>query len=757
MEIITSFRKLLLAQVMLGIVAFCIASETPGLMVVGSALVILSWYLVEGAAGRPLPHWVIVCGAGVAATWLIFDLTGNVNHRNGFVLGIGYFTMALQMLLLFSENNREYGEILILSLMQLVCASVLIVSIAYGLLLAAYCGLAIFTVLAFQIKITADLVAQRTRQALVTTIPGSSAHAPAVGRGYRRQFRATAACLGLCCILIGIFVFIIAPRHETDPASTSQMLAAFHARQIGYTTQVDLNTLPDPANDNEPLLSLTLTRNGHRIEGDQSFHLRGTALDDYNYRTAVWSRSSRGDAGDEPRADVSTGAQLETVPPGARITEGHVVLRHSLDNTLFVLYPPVWVKSAQLDRITYSERDQRLGGHSNAGWPIEYDFRSLAGGGVGENGDSSPLGREDSYLREWNSPKADDIRQLALTILHDAGLDRDTQALSDPRDPQIASALAEYLRTHYAYTLMRQPIPGSTDPIYDFLFIAKRGHCEPFAAAFTALARSIGLTARMVSGFLVSEYSQVDGYFVVRQSNAHAWVEVYSRPGGWQEFDPTPAGNSEWHAAPRMRFAYLQELYDHVQFVWFDYIVAYNQRTRAGILGGLGQGGVTTWAWISDKLQEVVDLAISAIDGIVEHRFNSRVIAALLALGSLLSAGYSTHQWLTRRRTIDALQLGKMSPAQRKALARRLGFFFKTVELLERHGLIRPAWQTPMAFAQALGKNHDDRLSSLARLTEIFYEVRYGGRQIDADIQIKIDRHFQELDEGLRRRKTRPA
>ena len=63
------------------------------------------------------------------------------------------------------------------------------------------------------------------------------------------------------------------------------------------------------------------------------------------------------------------------------------------------------------------------------------------------------------------------------------------------------------------------------------------GHCEVFAAALTAMARSIGMKARVVTGYRAGEYNRIGGYYIVRQSNAHAWTEIHLGPRGWKTFD----------------------------------------------------------------------------------------------------------------------------------------------------------------------------------------------------------------------------
>lgn len=77
------------------------------------------------------------------------------------------------------------------------------------------------------------------------------------------------------------------------------------------------------------------------------------------------------------------------------------------------------------------------------------------------------------------------------------------------------------------------------DAVAEFLFVAKKGHCEAFASALALMARSIGIPARLVAGYRVGERNPVFGHWVVRQSNAHAWVEA-EVDGRWLTLDPTP-------------------------------------------------------------------------------------------------------------------------------------------------------------------------------------------------------------------------
>jgi transglutaminase-like putative cysteine protease len=102
-----------------------------------------------------------------------------------------------------------------------------------------------------------------------------------------------------------------------------------------------------------------------------------------------------------------------------------------------------------------------------------------------------------------------------------------------------AKALQDFLRT-FTYDLSA-PSGHSDDALESFLFETKRGYCEQFAGAYAAMARSIGLPARVAVGFTPGEQDPTDPtLFRVRGENAHAWPEVYFAGAGWVAFEPTP-------------------------------------------------------------------------------------------------------------------------------------------------------------------------------------------------------------------------
>ena len=103
----------------------------------------------------------------------------------------------------------------------------------------------------------------------------------------------------------------------------------------------------------------------------------------------------------------------------------------------------------------------------------------------------------------------------------------------------VTRALRHFRTEEFFYTF--EPPLLDNNPVDEFLFITKRGFCEHYASAFTVMMRAAGIPARVVTGYQGGEINPVDGVFTVRQSEAHAWAEVWLKGRGWTRVDPTAA------------------------------------------------------------------------------------------------------------------------------------------------------------------------------------------------------------------------
>ena len=100
-----------------------------------------------------------------------------------------------------------------------------------------------------------------------------------------------------------------------------------------------------------------------------------------------------------------------------------------------------------------------------------------------------------------------------------------------------ALRIQAHLRRDFQYSLetANRPLP---DPLANFLFVTKRGYCEYFASAMAVMLRTLGIPSRVVTGYQSGYYNEISGMYVIRASDAHAWVEAWIDGRGWVTFDP---------------------------------------------------------------------------------------------------------------------------------------------------------------------------------------------------------------------------
>lgn len=168
------------------------------------------------------------------------------------------------------------------------------------------------------------------------------------------------------------------------------------------------------------------------------------------------------------------------------------------------------------------------------------------------------------------------------------------EAMGSGTPLERARRLESHLMTRYSYTL---DFVGrdTSNPIEDFLFRYRSGHCELFASSMVLLLRSQGIPARLVTGFLGGEFNPFEGYTMVRNENAHAWVEGYIPGLGWQIFDPTPAAGRP-ASGREGGLQFLQQAWDYLEFRWDRYVLSFNLYDQLRIVSGLRSLWHDFWA-----------------------------------------------------------------------------------------------------------------------------------------------------------------
>jgi hypothetical protein len=272
--------------------------------------------------------------------------------------------------------------------------------------------------------------------------------------------------------------------------------------------------------------------------------------------------------------------------------------------------------------------------------------------------------------------------------------------------------------------------------------VRRAGHCEYFASAMTVMLRSLGIPARYATGFLPGEYNDVGGDYIIRQSDAHAWVEVYFADYGWITFDPTPPGGP----ASGGLLARLALYWDWFQFTWGEWIVNYDFAHQL-TLGQNIQRSSRSWGdgardfYNRKKEAALADIVI--LDRRIEASpyFLPSVLAFLVALLLVLRGRYFARYALARW-SLRARRAGNLS-ASMAALE-----YGEMLRLLERQGWKKAVSQTPREFAAAIPSF--DLCQPVAQLTEIYQSARFGNHPARIEQMSSLLRSIRDL---LRSRK----
>ena len=206
-------------------------------------------------------------------------------------------------------------------------------------------------------------------------------------------------------------------------------------------------------------------------------------------------------------------------------------------------------------------------------------------------------------------------------------------------------SLERQLQSRYTYSL-QVDATGRQDPILQFLLQHKRGHCEYFASAMALLSRSVGIPARVVAGYRVTERNELGGYYIVRERNAHAWVEAWVPGHGWRSYDPTPP--AELLAGSSTRTPLGAALVDLAGRGWTGFLSWLDQRTPLEMLAPPALFSVLLLLvrWLRSRAGQRRDRLESAADPPLPCL--SRLSRALSPWGVVRPAGETLEQLAAR-------------------------------------------------------------------------------------------------------------
>jgi hypothetical protein len=344
------------------------------------------------------------------------------------------------------------------------------------------------------------------------------------------------------------------------------------------------------------------------------------------------------------------------------------------------------------------------------------------------------------------------VARIAAEILTRARIEPDAGKRPPSDDALAMRAMESYLRREFGYTLDLVAAPQGADPVEWFLTSQKRGNCEYFASALVLMARSVGIEARVITGYVAAEFSESTSSYVVRQSNAHAWVEARTASvashtdmesqkvqsvedaelaawHGWQTFDATPPEDFRRLHRPEPNLAgKLGKWLDSMEYFWVANVVAFDDSRQSALLDK------RTTNWIEEQLRNIMrvdpetgepqESNVKRIGKLV----GTFVGATLVVVGILGVLRWLGIRWMGRTSVVDRSRV--LSPASAS--------LYREVDRWLTREASAAATSLPLLQRVEAIQGDRSRQATLKRVAHALNAERFGGQVLAPDMAAEM-------------------
>jgi hypothetical protein len=748
---IRQFKPVLYFLLVMGMSGFALAFDAPGVWLLSVGGMLLNAWLVKTGRFRPLPR---LLANGITILALLYVGT-QFRLGNTPVQVIGHFLVLLQLVKLYEQRgNRDYAQLLVLSLLLMVAASINTASLLFGMLLIAYLFVSLYCCLLFHLKVESDLaraaIAIREENISPATLRQDQ-------RYLSRSMRRLTGLVSGVSITAAILVFLLFPR-GTGAGLLGPLQMRITETLTGFNDNVSFQDVAKITQNNEVVAYVKVWKNDQPVAGTEQLLLRGGTLQEYgglegtaNAAARQWARS-RFYSEDVERIVGAKEKGVLVEGYGGEEWRQSIQLLPTGAHAIFAIGAPISFKPGREVKVRYSARDGILHGAEPIQQRLDYEVVSRAelpvgaGGAreyarlqrVGISSDPAALAKVRPYAQDPEVSGRDAVGGALYQLRGRPDAPADI-------DERIAGAMEQHLRTKFTYTLDltdQAKLLESEDPLAAFLLTTRRGHCEYFAGAMTLMCQSLGMQARMVIGFKCDEFNQLGGYYIVRQSHAHAWVEVLT-PRGWLTFDPTSSREDTSANRATTFWERTKHLFNFLEYKWANSVVAYDSDNRDNLVGNLETRMTRAasrstnqvndfWAWLKDHQLSVSSNLLAGLVG-------------LMLLGLIGAVAWYVIENVRLRRRAAHLGLAALPAQDQARLVRQLGFYEDLSNLLHRHRIVRPPSMTPMEFADSLSYLSGESHSTILRLTHLFYRIRFGRAELKPALRRRVGAAINKL------------
>jgi transglutaminase-like putative cysteine protease len=675
-----------------------------------------------------------------------------------------YFSLVLLMAKLYSPKAyRDHVQIFLICTFYLIAATMTVATMAFLFLFLAYLA----TGLAYLVLVnmrrdaewcTAGATPAKTTVETEFTLPHELRHL------LGRPFAWTLGMIFILVLVLSTTGFFLIPRFTANVFRPSMNHPA--DVETGFSETVELGAIGDIQVNNRPVMKVFVE--GQRPESRIGVRWRGVTLDEFDGTSWQVSKAMR------RRDEYALPRTRGGIKPGFRLSEDfipNVRLRFEVQpvNTRMVFHIPdvvslkileaplgnliglpaigslrleplagnkyfspvdkwYYVQSKRVWDSKNTPSDNPSGFHEklprgNAGLdgPVIYRLACRV-----EKAEAEQLraasGNDPDIVRDFYLPLPGGmkrIEELARTI---------TQGETTRYDRAVA--IEQYLRLNYGYSL--QATPGSRGrSLEDFLFEDQQGHCEYFAAAMGVLLRTLGIPARVANGFNSGEFNRLQDFYLVRQSDAHSWVEVFFPGHGWVPFDPTPPVNRGGLQLLRT----LREVKDAIELAWLKYVVDYSFHEQRQLFRFLYH--------TTGGMPDLPNLTLNMRSISPQNRPWLVLLAKVLFI--LLAVFFTVR--LILRRVVRGRPPRKQSGRRRLDSRQRtaIAFYQRLLKILARKGFKRKPGQTPGELAESIAARDKVLGGMIHQVTSLYYEARFGGATLQPEALETTRRTLKEV------------
>jgi protein-glutamine gamma-glutamyltransferase len=702
-----------LSSVLLATVAFgglVLAQSVPLWLALPTAIILVVSLLHAGEilfVRRTMAQVAIsptLWNALLIGAFIIFLIDLIVISRDLLPAGIHFLVMLLGIKLLSLQQRRDYRHLYAISLMAILASAALTTDAWYVPIFLLYLLAAVWTLLLYHLTQEAGeppaIVTPASTTTCHTTLPNSLTH----------QFFWLTNGIAVLTVTLTLAIFFLIPRIG---AGVLQKTSGGVLRTTGFSDQVDLGTIGSIKQDPQIVMRVELP-DQPAVEKDR-LYLRGLAYDQYNGRS--WSHSG---ARRRSLGLVTDGTFLAR-PAGSR-PSGNLTQTIRQDILLEALDTPILFAAPFADLVSGEFLTVQADAMSGLHLPfppssrIRYSVTSQIPQLVANDRTASALDYPDSVRSRYLQVPAQS--QQIADLAH-----RVSRQATTPFEQTLA--IQGHLLENYRYSLDADTATLS-HPLEEFLFTRKTGYCEHYATAMVVMLRTVGIPARLVTGFLATEWNDYGGYFTVRQRDAHAWVEVYFPHSGWITMDPTPTVSA---TGTTSRWESLSRLGESLRLQWDRLFVRYSAKDQLAVVHGVRES--------SDALRERVRQWISSLSASMSHTLNLLVRMSrtfqpgmLELVTGMMVVGLALLLLILRDRI--ALWATTHLPMSHQQLA-IVQLYTRMLRTAERKGVGKPPATTAGEFARLVQREWAAAGPLVADITALYQQGRFSQTPLNQD------------------------